>query len=787
MSFSSDLPTVINGTNTKKRIGRPVGSSNDKKRKETEKEKSAKHDIICNYMWEITNSNTLNVHKKDIFKNVFEETRHRYELMDTFSFPYRTALSRIHRNNFMGNGRDSPLYPVEREIVNLILSMSKLKMALTVSECICLINELIADTPIQQRLKEWKLSKHTPYKDIEDLGKVGQSYWGNFLKRHKHELKSKVGKKFSVDRSNWTSYLNFRDMLLSIKDVMVNDSKIASKLPNPVWVDRDGHVVADEKDAFGCKTDIRIDRPDMVIMFDEVGNNLSQEGDNANGGERYLCAPNEVPYQSSATKNNHFTNIGVTRMDGHPLMCVTIIAGKKRDLSVETGIEWEKIDHIDDTYLDEVDDYVFVKDNFGEDKLLPGGPSCFYKGVEVPAFTTFTESGGIDGWTLREIFRRIDDLQLYENDRKRGYTPFCLLDGHQSRFDLNFLQYINNPSTKWNVCLGVPYGTSLWQVGDSSEQNGTFKMSMANEKKKLFKSRISCFQQSMHLVRTDIMGLVMKTWPKAFANVENNQKAICDRGYSPFTMALLLNPILRATMTEEMITWERESGLFPSWAIEEKRTVQYVENAGAVILKSISCSHTGFNNLNFDRGAMAQHVADTILGEVDRQKARERVQKRKREGDTRRNRILKIQKKLTAGRLVLDGRSYHLDHSVLDHVERRRAEQLQESVEKNKKEQLEYMKMCYHGDRILDVYGGNMDVKKWKKKEDIITYLKPLKRSGDPGLTMNRATAEERFQEWKDHERRSIDADDEVVQLFESWKRDYEHKDDENESEDAQE
>ena len=43
MSFSSDLPTVINGTNTKKRAGRPVGSSNDKKRKETEKEKSAKH------------------------------------------------------------------------------------------------------------------------------------------------------------------------------------------------------------------------------------------------------------------------------------------------------------------------------------------------------------------------------------------------------------------------------------------------------------------------------------------------------------------------------------------------------------------------------------------------------------------------------------------------------------------------------------------------------------------------------------------------------------------------
>ena len=96
------------------------------------------------------------------------------------------------------------------------------------------------------------------------------------------------------------------------------------------------------------------------------------------------------------------------------------------------------------------------------------------------------------------------------------------------------------------------------------------------------------------------------------------------------------------------------------------------------------------------------------------------------------------------------------------------------------------MKMCYHADRILDSYGGNMDVKKWKKKEDIITYLKPLKRSGDPGMSMNRATAEERFQEWKERERRSID-DDEVLELFERWKKDYEEDEDENEPEDAQE
>ena len=29
------------------------------------------------------------------------------------------------------------------------------------------------------------------------------------------------------------------------------------------------------------------------------------------------------------------------------------------------------------------------------------------------------------------------------------------------------------------MCLGVPYGTALWQVGDSKEQNGSFYISMA--------------------------------------------------------------------------------------------------------------------------------------------------------------------------------------------------------------------------------------------------------------------------------------------------------------------
>jgi hypothetical protein len=57
-------------------------------------------------------------------------------------------------------------------------------------------------------------------------------------------------------------------------------------------------------------------------------------------------------------------------------------------------------------------------------------------------------------------------------DRSTGLNPFLLLDGHGSPFDLEFLEYVMAADTKWHVEIGLPYGTSYWQVGDSSEQNG---------------------------------------------------------------------------------------------------------------------------------------------------------------------------------------------------------------------------------------------------------------------------------------------------------------------------
>ena len=105
--------------------------------------------------------------------------------------------------------------------------------------------------------------------------------------------------------------------------------------------------------------------------------------------------------------------------------------------------------------------------NFGEGKVFPGGLTCLFNGKSVPCFVRWSEKGGINSAILTDILREMDARGIFK--REDGRVPFLLLDGHGSRIELEFLQYVSDPEHKWVICIGVPYGTSLWQVGDSSE------------------------------------------------------------------------------------------------------------------------------------------------------------------------------------------------------------------------------------------------------------------------------------------------------------------------------
>ena len=93
-----------------------------------------------------------------------------------------------------------------------------------------------------------------------------------------------------------------------------------------------------------------------------------------------------------------------------------------------------------------------------------------------------------------------------------------------------FWTMMNDSNHRWNVCLGVPYGTALWQVADSPQQNGKCKILLNKAKRKNFIQRIDSCQQDMHLVCTDIIPLLHKCWCDSLGDVEANKRAITERG-----------------------------------------------------------------------------------------------------------------------------------------------------------------------------------------------------------------------------------------------------------------
>ena len=67
---------------------------------------------------------------------------------------------------------------------------------------------------------------------------------------------------------------------------------------------------------------------------------------------------------------------------------------------------------------------------------------------------------------LKNIVKALDTLWIF--DFPTGITPLLILDCHVNRVELPFLYYINDPLYLWRALIGVQYGTSLWQVGDST-------------------------------------------------------------------------------------------------------------------------------------------------------------------------------------------------------------------------------------------------------------------------------------------------------------------------------
>ena len=542
-SMMSEISNVSSTFSSK--IGRPLGSTEAFKEKRRQDLINAKNVITRKYsdLMRDAKENGNGRVRKGALKEIIEDVRKKRRIDEDIS-PL-AIRKRVVRNSLVNHhlagGQVSPLEKIEPIIVNIIVQMARMRQCLTPSKGLMLVNSLITGTRIQSELVAWKRN-NTP----NFTGTLGPGYWQNFMKRNKHKIVGKRGQKYELSRQNWTTYNNFVSMYNHIIDELVH-ANLAVKLETPTWMNRNGEVCTEEE-AYGCKVHHVITRPELCFCGDEVGGNISMKGDGHNGGELLLTEKGKVPQRKASTRSRKFTMIGLTSFSGEPVMCVLIIEGKLPNGSIESGVD------ITINPDGQVTDKDFIIKNSGAGKYFPGGPECLYRGKKVPALVRWHESASITSDILVDMLKTLDQLGVIPRDD--NVKPLILLDGHRSRLELPFLKYVNDPEDHWIACIGVPYGTALWQVGDSKEQNGSFNMAMTREKQKLLEYKDTIGLQNDGIVDTDLMPLVNRAWAESFARVDKNRNAISERGWNPLNKALLLDPVLRSTMTAKEKTDE---------------------------------------------------------------------------------------------------------------------------------------------------------------------------------------------------------------------------------------
>ena len=286
-----------------------------------------------------------------------------------------------------------------------------------------------------------------------------------------------------------------------------------------------------------------------------------------------------------------------------------------------------------------------MQDNVG---YHPEGPKCLYNGKVVHCLTFGSESGGITGKILVQMLEHFDSINLFLRV-PRGPIPMIVLDGHQSRLDPMFVSYINNEDHRWGVCLGVPYATVLWQVGDASEQNGRFKMEWYREKERLMAWKGDHTVPEV-ISPTDIIPLLNRVFHKSYDNIASNLKAVADRGWYPANRKLLEHKDLlndtTVSPTEGLAT--------PTATFETQQDSSAAASSTAIGTQpdsSVAASSTdddGMITLNLGSGMGETCINRIIHARMRNVKSREAADKRRQRGsDAMTN--MKEAKRLSSG------------------------------------------------------------------------------------------------------------------------------------------
>jgi hypothetical protein len=158
------------------------------------------------------------------------------------------------------------------------------------------------------------------------------------------------------------------------------------------------------------------------------------------------------------------------------------------------------------------------------------GPTCTLNGSEVPTCVTYSKNDSITSHLLTTMFSNMDDLEIF--DQSEGVNPFLLCDGHGSQFKEPLLEHTLESNIIWTCFIGVSYGTSMWQDGDSAEQNGTFKIETKQAHACTVRNKTRASLPAT-LEKSNIVCIVNIAWQNYFARVDTNKRAIAASRWGP--------------------------------------------------------------------------------------------------------------------------------------------------------------------------------------------------------------------------------------------------------------
>jgi hypothetical protein len=120
--------------------------------------------------------------------------------------------------------------------------------------------------------------------------------------------------------------------------------------------------------------------------------------------------------------------------------------------------------------------------------------------------------GGITLEMLANMLCIMDSQNLFPRT-PLGPKPFLLFDRHGNHLNFHFWNTLN-PEHQWFVAHGVSNGTAVWQLGDTSDQNGIAKVekSQATDELILLKQK---YGQSHTIKQHDIMPIMNRIVQKA--------------------------------------------------------------------------------------------------------------------------------------------------------------------------------------------------------------------------------------------------------------------------------